>query len=108
MKPNDEKIEKIEMALKAAYRKRGQIPVKPEWERDVMYHILSINPTPLRTNAIWDWNAPVIWRTATAVSISALIMLLFTFINNIGPEYEAARLMLEDPLGFTFAQLLFP
>ena len=106
MKPHDEKVEKIERALKSAYRKSRQIRVRPEWEREVMYHILSLDATPLRTYTIWD--APAIWRTATAVSISALIMLFFTFVNNIGPEFEAARLMLEDPLGFTFAQLLFP
>lgn len=106
MKPYDEKAEKIEMALKSAYRKSDQIHVKPEWEREVMYHILSLPSTPLRTNTIWD--GPVMWRTATAVSLSALILLFFTLINNFGPEVEAARLMLEDPSGFTFAQLLFP
>jgi len=106
MKPHDERVEKIEKALKSAYRNSGQIRVKPEWEREVMYHILSLPATPLRTITIWD--GPAMWRTATAVSISALILLFFTFINNIGPEFEAARLMLEDPSGFTFAQLLFP
>ena len=106
MKPHDERVEKIEKALKSAYRKSVQIRVNPEWEREVMYHILGLHATPFRTNTIWD--APAIWRTATAISLSALIMLFFTFINNIGPEYDAARLMLEDPLGFTFAQLLFP
>jgi hypothetical protein len=106
MKTQNEKVEIIEKALKSAYSKNRQFRVKPEWEREVMYHILGLQATPLQTNAIWD--APAIWRTATAVSISALIMLILTLINNIGPEYEAARLMLEDPLGFTFAQLLFP
>ena len=105
MKTHDAKVEKIEKTLKSAYNKRSEMRVRPEWERDVMYHILSLHMVPLRTDAIWD--APAIWRTATAVCISALIMLVFTYINNIGPEYEAARLMLEDPLGFTFAQLLF-
>ena len=106
MKPLDAKVEKIEKTLKSAYSKRGEMRVRPEWEREVMYHILGLQATPLRTKAIWD--APAIWRTTTAVSISALIMLILTFLNNIGPEYEAARLMLEDPLGFTFAQFLFP
>jgi len=105
MKPQDEKVEKIEKALKLAYRKNHQTRVRPEWESEVMYHILGLPSTQLRTYAIWE--GPALWRTATAVSVSALIMLLFTFINNIGPEYEAARLMLEDPMGFTFAQFLF-
>jgi|GEM_PF-2088067 hypothetical protein len=107
MKLHDGKVEKIERALKSAYRKSSEIRVKPEWEREVMYHVLSLHATPLRTNTNTIWDVPAIWRTATAVSISALIMLLFTFINNIGPEFEAARLMLEDPFGFTFAQLFF-
>ncbi|HKN18930.1 MAG TPA: hypothetical protein VJW95_03965 [Dissulfurispiraceae bacterium] len=106
MKPQDEKVDKIEKALKSAYRKNDRIRVKPEWESELMYHILSLPANPLRTYTLWE--APAVWRTATAVGISALIMLLFTFVNNIGPEYEAARLMLEDPSGFTFAQLLFP
>jgi len=106
MKKHDQKVEKIEKALKFAYRKSNQVRVKPEWEREVMFHILSLHAIPLQINTIWE--APAIWRTATAVSISALIMLFYTVINNIGPEYEAARLMLEDPFGFTFAQLLFP
>ena len=86
MKPNDEKVERIEKALKSAYRQSRRILVKPEWERKVMYHILGLHATQFQTNAIWE--APAIWRTATAVSIGALIMLFFTFINNIGPEYE--------------------
>jgi len=106
MKLHDEKVEKIERALKSAYRKSSEMRVRPEWEREVMSHIFSIHATPLQTNAMWDF--PAIWRTATAVSVSALIMLFFTFINNIGPEFEAARLLLEDPMGFTFAQLLIP
>jgi hypothetical protein len=106
MKTQVEKVEIIEKALKSSYSKTPQLQVKPEWEREVMYHILGLNVTPLRTNTIWD--APAIWRTATAVSISAVIMLIFTFLNNIGPEYEAVRLIMEDPLGSTFAQLLLP
>ncbi len=106
MNPHDEKVEKIEKALKSAYRKSGQVRVRPEWEGEVMRHILSLPAAPLRTYSLWD--GPAMWRTATAVSISALIMLFFTFLNNVGPEYEAARLMLQDPLGFTFAQLFFP
>ena len=105
MKTLDKKVEIIEKELKSSYSKNRQFRVKPEWEREVMRHILGLHATPLRTNAVWD--APAIWRTATAVSISAAIMLIFTVINNIGPEYEAARLMLEDPMGFTFAQLFF-
>jgi hypothetical protein len=106
MKAQDEKIRTIENALKHAHNKLRQFSVKPEWEREVMSHVLSLNAIPLQTNTIWD--APSIWRTAAAVSVSALIVLACSFITNIGPEYEAARFLIDDPLGVIFAQPLFP
>ena len=108
MKTQDEKIRIVEDALKYAHNKWRQFSVKPQWEREVMSHVFSLDAVPLQTNAIWIWDAPFIWRTAAAVSASALIVLACSFITNISPEYEAARFLIEDPLGFIFAQPLFP
>jgi len=105
MKTQNKKVEIIERELKSSFAQNRHLPVRPEWEREVMRHILGLHAIPLRTNTLWD--APAIWRTATAISLTAAIMLIFTVINNIGPEYEAARLILDDPMGFTFAQLFF-
>ncbi len=105
MKPDDERGKAIEKALKAAYRKMPGKRVRPEWERQVMSHVYSLTVPSFQNNT---WDAPAIWRVAAAVSMSALIILAFSLTNNLGPEYEAARLLLEDPLGLTFAQPLFP
>jgi len=105
MKTHDEKVEIIEKVLKLAHYKRQDYPVKPEWERRVMSNVLYLNTTPSRDN-IWD--TPNIWRVAAAVSMSALIILVYSFNANIGPEYEAARMFLDDPMGIVFAQPLFP
>ncbi|MGD0281568.1 MAG: hypothetical protein ABSB95_04310 [Dissulfurispiraceae bacterium] len=106
MKTQDEKIIIIENALKYAHNKWRLFSVRPEWEREVISHILTLDSVPLQINTLWD--TPVIWRTAAAVCISALIFMVCSLITNIGPEYEAARFLLEDPMGFIFAQPLFP
>ncbi len=105
MKPDDESVKAIEKALKAAYRKALSKPVRPEWEKQVMSHVYSLTAPSFQGN---PWDVPAIWRVAAAVCMSALIILAFSLINNLGPEYEAARLLLEDPLGLTFVQPLFP
>src|SRR5271169_5225004 len=105
MKTHDDKIGIIEAALRFAYGKRREHPVKPEWERRVMSHVLYIDATPFR-NSIW--NTPAIWRTAAAISMSALVILAYSLVTNIGPEYEAARMVLDDPMGILYTQLLFP
>lgn len=105
MKIHDEKVGTIEKALKSAHRNRQDYPVKPEWERRVMSNVLYLSATPCRGN-IWDtYN---IWRVAAAVSMSAVIILACSFAADIGPEYEAARVFLDDPMGIVFAQPLFP
>jgi len=106
MNPDDEKINIIEKALKYAFRKGHDYQAMTGWERRVMSHVLSLDVMPMQTGVIW--NAPALWRTALAFSISAVIVLAYSFVTGIGPEYEAARFLTEDPMGFIFAQPLFP
>jgi len=105
MKTRDEKIGIIEAALKLAYGNKPDYPVKPEWERRVMSHVLYLGTSPFQDTV---WNTPVIWRTAAAISMSALIILAYSLITNMGPEYEAARMFMDDPMGIIFTQPLFP
>lgn len=105
MKTHDEKIGLVEAALRFAYGKRRDHPVKPEWERRVMSHVLYLDAAPLRDTI---WNTPAIWKTAAAISMSALVILAYSFVANIGPEYEAARMFLDDPMGIIYTQPLFP
>ncbi len=105
MKTHDENAEIIEKALKSAYRKQHDYTVKPDWQKRVMSTVLYLDTAPSQNN-IWD--TPDIWRVAAAVSMSALIMLACSFTANIGPEYEAAKMFLDDPMGIIFTQPLFP
>jgi hypothetical protein len=105
MKPSARQIELFARVLKYAYRENRQFRVRPEWERDVMSHILGLNAMQRQADAIWD--APAIWRTAAAMSLCSIIIVIFSFVTNVGPEYEAARFLLEDPLGAIFAQPFF-
>jgi len=106
MKTHDEKIGIIEAALRFAYSKRRDHPaVKTEWERRVMSHVLNIEAAPFRDTI---WNTPAIWKTAAAVSMGALVILAYSFVANISPEYEAARMFLDDPMGIIYTQPLFP
>ena len=105
MKPQNEKIDRIEKALKEVYNKRPEYPVSQEWERNVMARIRALDVVPEQNN-IWD--APFIWRTAAAACLSALIILVYSFTNNVSVEFEAARLLLDDPMGASYAQLILP
>ena len=105
MKTYDGKTGMIEAALRSAYGKRRDYPVKPEWERRVMSQVLYLDAVPFR-NSIW--NSPAIWKTAAAISMSALVILAYSFVVNVGPEYEAARMFLDDPMGIIYTQPLFP
>ncbi len=105
MKTHDEKVGTIEKVLKLAYLRRQHCPVKSEWEKRVMSHVLYLNTTPFQVSM---WDTPILWKAAAAVSMSALIILAYSFTANIGPEYEAARMFLDDPMGIISTQLLFP
>ena len=105
MKPQDEKIDRIEKALKDAYKKRPEHSVSLEWERKVMSRIRTLDVEPVQDNM---WDAPFIWRTAAVAYLSALIILGYSFTNNMSFEFEAAHLMLDDPMGATYAQLFLP
>lgn len=106
MKPSEEQIELVVKILRYACREKRQFRVNPEWEKKVMSHIFSLNAVERQTNAAWE--SPAIWRTATAVSIASIIVMIISFVTNVSPEYEAARFLLEDPLGAIFAQPFFP
>lgn len=107
MKQHDDKITLIEKAFRYAHRKRRSCAVTPEWERDVMFHILSLRAMPAQT-AKTAWEAPAIWRMAAAVSISALIILATSLLSDASAEYEAARFLIDDPVTFIFTQPFFP
>lgn len=107
MKWHDEKITLIERALRYAHRNRRSYEVRPEWERNVMSHIRSLRAVPLQS-AKTAWESPAVWRTAAAVSICSLIILVSSLISDAGAEYEAARFLIEDPVTFVFTQPLFP
>jgi|SRR5208283_4126896 len=107
MKRSDDKFALIEKAFRHEHGKRQACTVTPEWERNVMSHIFSLHAMSLQ-NVKTLWDAPVIWRTAVAVSISALIILASTLLSNAGAEYDAARFLLDDPVAFIFTQPFFP
>ena len=105
MKINEGKTKIIEAAFKFAYGKGRDCPVKPEWERRVMSHIRYLDTTPFH---VYAWNAPALWKAAAAVCMGALIVLAYSLTSNIGPEYDAASMFMDDPMGIIFNQPLFP
>ncbi|HEX8948980.1 MAG TPA: hypothetical protein VF790_08475 [Dissulfurispiraceae bacterium] len=106
MAPRKEEIREIMEVLKAAYREGQPFRIRPSWKDEVMAHVMRLDTLPSRADSMWV--IPSVWRTAVAMGISALIVYLYSFGNHLGPDYEAARLFLEDPLGLVFAQPLLP
>lgn len=107
MKSRDDKIKLIEQAFQYAHCKRRGHPVTPEWERKVMAHVLDLRAKPLQTvNPVWE--SPAVWRTAAAVSISALIVLAWSLLSDVSAEYEVARFLIEDPVTFILTQSFLP
>jgi hypothetical protein len=107
MKPHEDKLTLIEKAFRYAHSKRRICAVTPEWEKNVMFHILSLRAIPPQTaNSVWE--TPAIWRMAAAVSLSALIILATSILSDANAEYEAARFLIEDPVTFIFTQPFFP
>lgn len=106
MERNKERIKEAEQALKAAYNARTAPPVTDRWRKGVMADLRRITDAPLSRTK----NEPtaITWRFAAATSLSALILLLYSFNAGIWPEHEAARMFLFDPLGFIVSQSFLP
>lgn len=106
MKSPDEKIKSVENALKAAYREKSGHDESPAWEKRVMTHVRTLNAAPDRVENVWY--TPGMWRAAAVCVMSALIIMAYSLTENIGPDYLAARLLLEEPLDLTYTQSLVP
>lgn len=105
MKRNGKK-ENIERSLRDIHNMRQEIPVSSEWHEKVMAHVRRLGALPYYRNDAGD--AAMVWRFAAAASMSALILLLYSFNAGIGPEHETARIFLNDPLGFIVSQSFLP
>lgn len=105
MEPDDEKIRKIENALRDTYRKEYEFPARTAWRKKVMAHVFELQTGP--SSMLDAWDIPVVWKAAAAACALAVLVLIFSLKTGMGIEFDAAGLFFDDPVGLSFLQPLF-
>lgn len=106
MEKDKAKIQRAEQLLKDAYRVQRELPMSSQWHDKVMAHVRRIIIAPSVPDNVRS--VAIVWRFAAAACICALVLLFYSFNTGIGPEYEAVRIFLDDPVGLVIPQSLTP
>jgi hypothetical protein len=96
MKPDEEKISKIERALFSVHRhrkdERMSARLRTEIMRDLRTATAGKNEAPERISP------RAVWKFAATASLVAVLLLFYTFRSDLGAEYEAAAFLGDDYL----------
>jgi hypothetical protein len=106
MKPVERaKEEKMRRALITAYREKERVDVGERWEMRVMHRIRSLAPAPSKTNFLEFFDA-FFWRLAPIAVILIVVLVAALMQLNVGPEYDIAQMLMEDPADYSLWALL--
>jgi hypothetical protein len=103
MEPNEDNYEKLKNALTAAYREKERAEAGDLWQIRAMSRIRRIGPLNSKTGYLMNLEQ-VLWRLAPLVCALILIFSICLFNMDSAREYEMAKMFLDDPIEYVFAQ----
>jgi len=103
MKSDKEAYTKLENALIRAYRERERAEVSEQWQKKVMSHIRNLEPLNSKTS-YFEFFEQFVWRFAPVAGILILILTICVITLDFVPEYEMAKIFIDDPVEFTLVQ----
>lgn len=98
MNPQDDKVDKLEGALKATWRAPEVPTATPEWQAGVMAEVRSLQ-AEAPTLAPAAPYCRCIWQFAAAAALAVVLFGLWGLLGGMGPEAEMAQLLMGDPTG---------
>ncbi|HNU70187.1 MAG TPA: hypothetical protein PKL48_00560 [Thermodesulfobacteriota bacterium] len=91
--------------LRKAYQGRKPVPVGEEWKRSVLRHIRSLEPFSGQPS-LWELFGNVVWRFAPVTCALILMVCVGTASIDFVPEYEMAKVYLDNPVEFSLLRSL--
>ncbi|MGE0084291.1 MAG: hypothetical protein AB7S75_07685 [Desulfococcaceae bacterium] len=100
MKINEEKI----MKLLASAGKHRELAVIPDgWQIKTMRRIRNMEPPNAKIFNLALFNR-FVWRFAATACVLVILLSVYAFQYDFQTEYELARMLVSDPLGFDLVQ----
>jgi len=94
---------KLKELLIRAYHGREKPEGDELWQMRVMSHIRSLGPMSSREKYFMLFEQSV-WRLAPVTCLLILVLAAFLFRLDFIPDYEMAKLFIDDPLEFIFVE----
>lgn len=91
MKPDEEKVSKIESALLSVHRHRKDERMSARLRTEIMRDIrlAAAGKDEVREGV----SARAVWKFAATASLVAVLVLFYTFRSDLGAEYETAAFL---------------
>ena len=95
--------ERLKSLLVRAYHEREKPDVDDLWQRRVMSHIRSLGP-PGSGRGYMALFEQSVWRLAPMTGLLVLILIALLLSLDFMPDYEMAKIFIDDPVEFTVVQ----
>ncbi|MDY6837415.1 MAG: hypothetical protein SWH78_05515 [Thermodesulfobacteriota bacterium] len=107
MRPAGNAHTRLTEALVAAYREKEKVQVDAKWETSVMSHIRRLGPIHSQGVSLQVFERYV-WRFAFTTCLLILILTAASIRGEFNPEYEIARVFMEEPTRLSLLAFLTP
>jgi hypothetical protein len=94
---------KLKELLMRAYHEKEKPEVGDLWQISVMSHIRSLGPVS-STRSYFMFFEQSVWRLAPVTFLLILVLAVFLIKLDFIPDYEMAKLFIDDPLEFIFVE----
>ena len=94
---------KLKELLIRAYHEKEKPEIDELWQVRVMSHIRSLGPISSRKRYFMLFEQSV-WRLAPVTCLLILVLAVFLIKLDFIPDYEMAKLFIDDPLEFIFVE----
>jgi len=104
MKKDDEKIKKLEQAVKKTYMNQQAREAPESWSSRLMFQIKREKQDE---KLFYESMSRSVWRFAYIAATAAVVLTILVARTGFTPETEIAQAFLEDPAGFTTSPAMF-
>jgi len=94
---------KLKKLLIRAYHEKEKPEVDELWQMRLMSHIRSLGPVTSWRRYFTLFELSV-WRLAPVTCLLILVLVAFLIKLGFRPDYEMAKIFIDDPVEFTFVQ----
>jgi len=105
MKNDQEAYTKLDAILKEAFLGKEKVEASEPWQENVLNHIRNRGPLKVTTSYLEVFEQ-FSWRFAPVACVLIIMLTACMFMLDLVPEYEMVKLFVEDPIEFSYVQML--